>query len=513
MPKVKQNHNSKLKKYVSEFGENIFSTDGLILYCKICDVKVSSEKKFHIQQHIGRDKHKNALAKIENSKKIQPFINKNTIKSDFNYDLCNALVAANIPMNKLNNDVFRSFLSKYCNKNIPCESTLRKGYFDKCYEEVLSKIREAVGEHKIWVCIDETTDSERRNVANIIVGILQPESPGNLYLLHTDYLDKVNSSTITQLFDKAMHILWPTNVKYDNILLFISDAAPYMKKAGSTIQTLYPNIIHLTCLAHACHNVCEEVRAYYKNVDQLVSEMKKTFLKCPKRIAVLKEKCPELPNPPRPIITRWGTWINAVKYYCTNFNELKSIIEEFEEESECVRAAKRLFKMPSIQSNLVYIVSNFGFLPDTITKLETRGNKYYFYVFYIFYILKYTVYVLGVLLSKSVDIVNNIQIKLEECNGEIAKLILDKFNKVISKNKGWENIKKINQVLIGETTSDDDLSSSNLNLDNYLSMKYAPITSVDVERSFSMYKNILTPNRSRFSEDSLSKYMVVNFFF
>ncbi|KAL4107962.1 hypothetical protein QTP88_018231 [Uroleucon formosanum] len=219
-----------------------------------------------------------------------------------------------------------------------------------------------------------------------------------------------------------------------------------MKKAGSTIQTLYPNIIHLTCLAHACHNVCEEVRAYYKNVDQLISEMKKTFLKCPKRIAVLKEKRPELPNPPRPIITRWGTWINAVKYYCTNFNELKSIIEEFEEESECVRAAKRLFKMPSIQSNLVYIVSNFGFLPDTITKLETRG----------------------VLLSKSVDIVNNIQIKLEECNGEIAKLILDKFNKVISKNKGWENIKKINQVLIGETTSDDDLSSSILNLDNYL---------------------------------------------
>jgi len=31
----------------------------------------------------------------------------------------------------------------------------------------------------------------------------------------------------------------------------------------------------------------------------------------------------------------------------------------------------------------------------------------------------------------------------------MAKLILDKFNKVISKNKGWGNIKKINQVLIG----------------------------------------------------------------
>lgn len=113
-------------------------------------------------------------------------------------------------MNKLNNDVFRSFLSKYCNKNIPCESTLRKGYFDKCYEEVSSKIRDAVGVHKILVCIDETPDSGCRNVANIKVGILQPESPGHLYLLHTDYiLDKVNSSTITQLFDNAMYILWP----------------------------------------------------------------------------------------------------------------------------------------------------------------------------------------------------------------------------------------------------------------------------------------------------------------
>ncbi|XP_029343180.1 uncharacterized protein LOC115033737 [Acyrthosiphon pisum] len=104
----------------------------------------------------------------------------------------------------------------------------------------------------------------------------------------------------------------------------------------------------------------------------------------------------------------------------------------------------------------------------------------------------------GVLLSKSVDIVNNIQIKLEECKCEMAKLILDKFNKVITKNKGWENIKKINQVLIGETTIDEDLSSSNLNLDNYLCTKYALITSVDVERSFSMFKNILSPNRKRF---------------
>lgn len=61
---------STLKKYVTEFCENIFSTAGLILYCEICDVKVSNDEKFHIQQYIGRDKYKNAFANIKNNKKV-----------------------------------------------------------------------------------------------------------------------------------------------------------------------------------------------------------------------------------------------------------------------------------------------------------------------------------------------------------------------------------------------------------------------------------------------------------
>lgn len=84
-----------------------------------------------------------------------------------------------------------------------------------------------------------------------------------------------------------------------------------------------------------------------------------------------------MPNTQRPVTTCWGTWINAIKYYCTNFNGLKTTIKEFEEDSKCMRMAKILFEIPSIQSNLVYIVYNFGIFPDTITKLETRGNKYY----------------------------------------------------------------------------------------------------------------------------------------
>jgi len=31
-------------KYVKQFGENSFSTDDTMLYCNICNVKVSAEK-------------------------------------------------------------------------------------------------------------------------------------------------------------------------------------------------------------------------------------------------------------------------------------------------------------------------------------------------------------------------------------------------------------------------------------------------------------------------------------
>lgn len=76
-------------------------------------------------------------------------------------------------------DLFYRF---YHNKSIPCELILQK-----CYEEVLPKIHDALDEHKIWICIDKTTYSASRNVANVIFEILQTESAGNLYSLHIDY--------------------------------------------------------------------------------------------------------------------------------------------------------------------------------------------------------------------------------------------------------------------------------------------------------------------------------------
>jgi len=49
-------------------------------------------------------------------------------------------------------------------------------------------------------------------------------------------------------------------------------------------------------------------------------------------------------------------------------------MEDFEEESQCVKVVKQLFQNVSLQSNIVYISTDFGFLPDIITTLEGKGN-------------------------------------------------------------------------------------------------------------------------------------------
>ena len=215
-------------------GKDIFSTDGVILFCKVCEVKVAAEKRFTVAQHVGRDKHIEGLEVSKKSSQASQFLLEQcssatpSKKSPFNKELCDVLVSANIPFEKLNNTKFRHFLEKYTGHVIPDESTLRKNYLQECYDETMNKIRNHVKEKKLFVSIDETNDVDGCPVANVVIGTLEPDCPGKIFLLNSKVLEKVNHSTICQLFDKSLHLLWPNTVEHNNILLFLTDAAPYI---------------------------------------------------------------------------------------------------------------------------------------------------------------------------------------------------------------------------------------------------------------------------------------------
>ncbi|KAJ4443765.1 hypothetical protein ANN_05543 [Periplaneta americana] len=221
---------------------------------------VSSTQKFLVQQHITTSKHQ--ANKQLNSKQRQLFLTQPTtsnVRSEFNIDLCRSLISADIPLYKLMNKVFREFLEKYTQHTIPDESTLRKTYAPSIYDETIQKIRDEIKDSSIWVSIDETPDKEGRLVGNVVIGLLS-EQYSERILLHCDVLEKCNNKTIVKLFNEAMGILWPKVIMYDNVLFFISDAAPYMVKAGQALSVVYPKLTHFTCVAHAFHRVAEVVR-------------------------------------------------------------------------------------------------------------------------------------------------------------------------------------------------------------------------------------------------------------
>lgn len=56
MTKVKSSCSNRLRGFVKGF-EHVLSTDGPILYCKLCEVKVGSERRFTVEQHMNIAKH------------------------------------------------------------------------------------------------------------------------------------------------------------------------------------------------------------------------------------------------------------------------------------------------------------------------------------------------------------------------------------------------------------------------------------------------------------------------
>jgi hypothetical protein len=85
------------------------------------------------------------------------------------------------------------------------------------------------------------------------------------------------------------------------VLIFVSDAALYVIKAVKALQLLYPKMIHVTCLAHALHIVAEEVRVSYPEVDQLIANGKKIFIKSPFECRSLKKRPQQYTFPHSPL--------------------------------------------------------------------------------------------------------------------------------------------------------------------------------------------------------------------
>uniref|UniRef100_A0A915DTK8 HAT C-terminal dimerisation domain-containing protein n=1 Tax=Ditylenchus dipsaci TaxID=166011 RepID=A0A915DTK8_9BILA len=132
---------------------------------------------------------------------------------------------------------------------------------------------------------------------------------------------------------------------------------------------------------------------------------------------------------------------------------------------------------------LAYIHSYFAVIPSAIGNLESEGME----------------------LTVSLRIFLEVKSAVKKAPGEIGRKVEKKFEYVMRNNPGLERLLAASKVLSG------DFDETNTPSPNVIAAyKYAPVVSCDVERSFSIYKNILAENRTNFTPKNLEMYIVCN---
>ena len=167
--------------------------------------------------------------------------------------------------------------------------------------------------------MDEAEIAKQKYIS-VLVGSL--DAPNQTFLVDCHPLDSgsnVNSSIILRTVDDILRQL---EIKRENFLLFLTNAAWYMSLSGKTLKGLYPSLMHVTCVAHLLHNCAMRVRAHFKNIDKIIATIKNKDRKKDFHDA-------GLPSPPDHVITRWATWLGAALYYSENLPAVRTIVNNW----------------------------------------------------------------------------------------------------------------------------------------------------------------------------------------
>ena len=167
-----------------------------------------------------------------------------------------------------------------------------------------------------------------------------------------------------------------------------------------------------------------------------------------------KEEALTLPLPPQPIVTCWGTWLDAAIYYCTNYSQIEKIFSKFDrKDSSSINSVQKLFSV-TMSRNLAYIKANFCEISKSITRLET----------------------VGIQLCDAINTVKQTDSELSRVQGEVAKKVNAKIQSVLERNPGYSVLCKVSDTLFGNETelggNKQGISANDLTL-----FKYSPVTS------------------------------------
>ncbi|PSN29629.1 hypothetical protein C0J52_28062 [Blattella germanica] len=141
----------------------------------------------------------------------------------------------------------------------------------------------------------------------------------------------------------------------------------------------------------------------------------------------MKEIYPDIPLPPKPILTRWGTWLEAVKYYAEHIDSIKNVlITLVSEDAVSNDTAKTIVCGISARIGLTYNKNTFLCIIRTLESLQNKHISF----------------------PESFEIINSTVEQLNRGRGEVTDAVRAKVDTVLSKNPACEELRKVVAVVI-----------------------------------------------------------------
>ena len=144
------------------------------------------------------------------------------------------------------------------------------------------------------------------------------------------------------------------------------------------------------------------------------------------------------------------TWLQAALFYADHLDDIKAIVAMFnEDDAKSIKEENDLMKKDSLRNDLAFIKCHLAFLPHSTKMMEEPGLT----------------------MVESFAILDKVKEKIQDI-----------------------------PLTKGKVSEQTDL-------------KYCQVTSVEVERSFSVYKHIFRDRRHSFKDENLEKVVVSNCFY
>ena len=96
------------------------------------------------------------------------------------------------------------------------------------------------------------------------------------------------------------------------------------------------------------------------------------FRKSPKNLAYFKNYAPTLPLPPRPVVIRWGTWLQAGLYFAQHMEVLNELLPNLPSSTAASTKIIDILenKRPQLESELAIIMFHYKTLVTAIDELQ-----------------------------------------------------------------------------------------------------------------------------------------------